>query len=222
MPDQRNLHVRPDVAQGASRKAHRLALAAAFTLAIGTVACGSDTKPSSAPSITQTSAPAATVAAITTTTTAAPTTTAAATTTTKAATTTAPARTAVAKGTYARIPESLLPAPAAADGWISLTGEDAWTGDMAGKEAFTVAFSPADADGVIIERADSTFTGALAGVGDGSFSWHEADHSTADDLLPGSAPAVGVSGVFEGATGTMSWTPIDDNRGTYEVDLVWA
>jgi hypothetical protein len=222
MPGQGNLHVRPDVVQGASRKSHRLALAAACTLAIGMVACGSDTKPSSAPSLTQASAPAATVAAVETTTTAAPETTAAATTTTQAVTTTEAPRTAVAKGTFARIPDSLLPAPPAEDGWISLTGEDTWTGDMVGKEAFTVFFSPADADGVIIERSDNTFTGSLAGVGAGSFSWHEVDHSTADDVLPGSAQVIGVSGVFEGATGTLSWTHFDENSGTYEVDLVWA
>ena len=221
MPDQRNLHVRSDVAQGASRSAHRLALAAACTLAIGTVACASDSNQAAAPAVTQAPAPAPTEAP-TTTTTAAVATTAAATTTTEAATTTAAPRTAVAKGTFAGIPEALKPGPPTAEGWVTVTGETAWAGDIVGKEAYTSAFSPADAAGVIIERSDVTFTGTLAGVGDGSFSWHEADHSTADGGLPGSAQVVGVSGVFEGATGTLSWTYIDDNNGTYEVDLVWA
>jgi hypothetical protein len=197
-------------------------MAAAFMLAIGTVACGSDTKPSSAPTITQAPAPAATVVAVATTTTAAPTTTAAATITTEAATTTAAPRTAVVKGTFVGIPEALLPGPPAADGWVTVTGATAWDGDLIGQEAYTAAFSPADAAGVITERADVTFTGTLVGVGDGSFSWHEADHSSVEDGFPGSAPVVGVSGVFEGATGTLSWTHIDDNSGTYEVDLVWA
>ena len=224
MSEQPNIHVRTDVARRASRRTRRLALAAACTLAIGTVACGSDSKPSTAPStapsITEAPAPAATEPPLTTTTEAV-TTTAAATTTTEAATTTAAPRTAVAKGTLADIPEALKPGPPTADGWVTITGETAWDGDLTGTEAYTEAFSPADPAGAITAHADVTFTGTLTGVGDGSFGWHEGDHP-ADGGLQGAAQVVGVSGVFEGATGTLSWTFTDDSNGTYEVHLVWA
>lgn len=219
MSEQRELHG-AGVVGGSPRTAHRWAFAAVWAMALGTVACGSDAKPAAAPAATQAPAPLATEAPATTTTEAV-TTTAAATTTTAAATTTLAPRTATAKGTFASIPEALLPGPPTPEGWVTVTGAASWDGDLIGQEAYTSAFSPADAAGVIMSHADVVFTGTLSGVGDGSFKWHEADAPTVGPNF-GSAAVVGVSGVFEGATGTLSWIHTDDDHGTYEIDFVWA
>ncbi len=202
------------------RAHHLVSVASMCALLLGAAACGSDSKQATAtsatpaPAVEETEAPTTTAATTTTT-------LVVTTTTEQATTTTAAARTATGKGTFVGIPEALLPGPPAADGWVTVTGAAALDGDLVGQETYTAAFSPTDAAGVITERADVTFTGTLVGVGDGSFSWHEADHP-ANDHNSGTESLVGVSGVFEGATGTLRWTHIDDEHGTYEFDFVWA
>ena len=141
--------------------------------------------------------------------------------TTEPATTTTEPVTVVAVGTWSDVPDASFPAVKLPSGYTWLGEELSFDGDLVGTTLYDIGVSPVGETGLVTAYADGTFRGTLVGVGDGTLAWSEPETDVTLPSAPGSAPLVGVSGAFLGATGTFSWAYTDDSTGTYEVRLVW-
>lgn len=180
-------------------------------LLLGVTACAESSDAGSATPTTS--------AASTTASTAAPSSTT--TSTTEPTTTTAAPRTIVATGTWADLPETSFSTAVLPSGYTWLGEDLAFDGDLVGTTLYDIGISPVSDSGMVTSYADGTFRGTLVGVGDGTLAWSEPEKDVSLPAAPGSAPMVGVSGAFLGATGTFSWAYTDGSHGTYEVRLTW-
>lgn len=197
---------------------HRLgpaAVGAICALALLSTACGGDSSDASSPEtavVAETSAPdtlapttAATVKA----------------TTTVAPTTTAAPRVVVAKGTWTELPGTVVGA-ANADGSTPITGSLALTGDLAATAPFvTTVAAQRDAEGDLPYTGEWVVEGTLVGVGDGTFSVQESGVFANEGSQASSGTVVGLTGVFEGATGTVTYTGASAAQADYEITFEW-
>ncbi len=198
------------------------ALVALCALAALTTACGGDTSDAGGPetaAVAESSAPD----------TPAPTTTAASTTiapTTVAPTTVTPTtqpapRVVVAKGTFGDVPGTTAVGAANADGTTPLTGSLALTGDLVATARFENTLLLRDAEGDLPYIGDWVVEGTLVGVGDGTFSVHEEGVFVNDGSQGATGTVVGLTGVFEGATGTLTYTGTSAAQADYEFTFEW-
>ena len=214
-----NLHDRYTLALTSSthrRLPGSTALVALCALALLSTACSGDTSDAGSPETTATVGSTAPD-------TVAPTTAAKVeATTTVAPTTTAAPRVVVAKGTWTELPGTVVGA-ANADGSTPITGTIALTGDLVATAPFvTTVAAQRDAEGDLPYTGEWVVEGTLVGVGDGTFSVQESGVFANEGSQASSGTVVGLTGVFEGATGTMSYTGASAAAADYEITFEWT
>jgi hypothetical protein len=112
--------------------------------------------------------------------------------------------------------------PVAADGTTPFSGAVVYAGDLVATNTYTAKFLPLDSSGDTPYIADFVVVGTLAGVGDGSFKVHEEGALGSDGSTASTGTLIGVSGVFLGATGSMTVTGAGGPTVDYQFDFEWV
>jgi hypothetical protein len=86
---------------------------------------------------------------------------------------------------------------------------------------FETTLLPRDAEGDLPFVGDWVVEGTLVGVGDGTFSVHDEGVFANDGSQSSTGTLVGLTGVFEGATGTLTYTGISSAQADYEFTFEW-